>query len=89
MGDNKEYDGYRYYRSWMWSSIINLPFLIINLILISVDKSKFVGMISVAVLIIVMNLLNIGRCFLASWANVESGNDIHPDFEQTIKKYNL
>lgn len=87
LGDNKEYDGYRYYRSWMWSSFTNLPFAIVALILVIVDSSS--GSIALSVLVLVLNLLNVGRCFLASWARKESGNDIHPDFEQTIKRYHL
>ena len=87
LGDNKEYDGYRYYRSWMWSSFTNLPFAVVALILVIVNSG--VGSIALSVLVLVGNLLNVGRCFLASWARKESGNDIHPDFEQTIKRYKL
>jgi len=86
-GDNKEYDGYRYYRSWMWSSFINLPFAIVALILVIVDSS--VGSIALSVLVLVGNLLNVGRCFLASWARKQNGNDIHQDFEETIKRCRL
>ena len=87
LGDNKEYDGYRYYRSWMWSSFLNIPFQIIALILVIIQAGA--GSIALSVLVLVGNLLNVGRCFLASWARKESGNDIHPDFEQTIKRYKL
>jgi hypothetical protein len=86
LGDNKEYDGYRYYRSWMWSSFTNLPFAVVALVLVLTEKR---GSIALAVLVLVGNLLNVGRCFLASWARKESGNDIHPDFESTIKRYRL
>ena len=86
MGDNKEYDAYRYYRTWMWASLINLPFEIAALILVILGDP---GLIAVSVLVLVWNIINAGRCFLAQWAMVESGNDIHPDFEQTIKKYKL
>ena len=87
LGDNKEYDGYRYYRSWMWASFVNLPFEIVALALVIVKDGD--GSIALSVLVLVGNLLNVGRCFLASWARKESGNDIHPDFEQTIKRYKL
>ena len=87
LGDNKEYDGYRYYRSWMWSSFTNLPFEIVALIFVILKAGD--GSIAISVLVLVGNLLNVGRCFLASWARKESGNDIHPDFEQTIKRYKL
>lgn len=87
LGDNKEYDGYRYYRSWMWSSFINLPFELVALIVVIMDAGD--GSIALCVLVMVGNLLNVGRCFLASWARKESGNDIHPDFEETIKRYKL
>jgi len=87
LGDNKEYDGYRYYRSWMWASATNLPFALTALILVIASAGG--GSIALSVLVFVGNLLNVGRCFLASWARKESGNDIHPDFEQTIKRYKL
>lgn len=87
MGDNKEYDGYRFYRTWMWSSALNIPFAIISLVLLSLNKSS--GLIAVSIFVVVWNLLNVGRCYLAQWANRESGNEIHPDFETTIKKYHL
>jgi len=87
LGDNKEYDGFRYYRSWMWASAANLPFEVAALIMVIVDTSA--GSVALSVLVLVGNLLNVGRCFLASWARKESGNDIHPDFEQTIKRYKL
>ena len=87
LGDNKEYDGYRYYRSWMWASFANLPFEVAALILVIVKAGG--GSIALSVLVLVGNLLNVGRCFLASWARKESGNDIHPAFEQTIKRYKL
>jgi len=86
LGDNKEYDGYRYYRSWMWSSFTNLPFAVVALVLVLTEKR---GSIALAVLVLVGNLLNVGRCFLASWARKESGNDIHPDFAETIIRYRL
>lgn len=62
LGDNKEYDGYRYYRSWMWSSFFNIPFEIIALILVIVKAGS--GSIALSVLVLVGNLLNVGRCFL-------------------------
>jgi hypothetical protein len=86
MGDNKEYDGYRYYRSWMIASLCNIPFCIIGLILITLNAP---GLIAISILVLVWNLLNVGRCFLAQWACKESGNDIHPDFESVIKNYQL
>jgi len=86
MGDNKEYDGYRYYRSWMWSSLLNVPFAIAGLVLV---LKGYPGLDAVSIVILVLNLLNVGRCFLAAWACVESGNDIHSDFQKTIKSYHL
>jgi len=82
MGGNKEYDGYRYYRSWMWSSLLNVPFTIAGLVLVLTGSP---GLDAVSIVVLVLNLLNVGRCFLAAWACVESGNDIHEDFEETIK----
>jgi len=86
MGDNKEYDGYRFYRSWMWSSLLNIPFCIIGLVLVLLGSP---GLIAISILVLVWNILNVGRCFLAQWACKESGNDIHPDFETVIKQYHL
>jgi len=86
MGDNKEYDGYRYYRSWMWSSLVNVPFSIAGLVLVLTGSP---GLDAVSIVVLVLNLLNVGRCFLASWACVESGNNVHADFERTIRFYHL
>merc|ERR1712110_531919 len=51
LGDNKEYDGYRYYRSWMWSSFINLPFEIVALIFVIIKAGD--GSIALSVLVLV------------------------------------
>jgi len=86
MGDNKEYDGYRYARSWMYASMMNIPFATAALVLRILSSG---GLIAIAVLVLVWNLLNTGRCFLQQWACKESGNDIHPDFEHVIRQYKL
>mmetsp|Transcript_45746 Transcript_45746/g.76080 ORF Transcript_45746/g.76080 Transcript_45746/m.76080 type:complete len:312 (-) Transcript_45746:85-1020(-) len=88
LGDNSEYDGYRYYRSWMWSVIVNVPFQIIALVLVIMPHNGR-GPIVVPILVLVGNLLNCCRCSLASWARKETGNEYHADFEQTIKQLKL
>ena len=70
----------------MWSSLTNVPFTAVGLTLVILGDE---GLIAVSILVLVWNLLNVGRCFLAAWAAVESGNDIHPDFDSTIKRYKL
>jgi len=86
MGENKEYDGYRYYRSWMWSSLLNVPFTIAGLTLV---LRGFPGLDAISIIVLVLNLLNVGRCFLAAWASLEAGNEIHSDFEETIQRHHL
>ncbi|ETO10078.1 hypothetical protein RFI_27300 [Reticulomyxa filosa] len=85
-GESKEYDGYRYYRSWMWSSLLNVPFTGAALALVFTGSP---GLDAVSIVVAVLNLLNVGRCFLAAWACFESGNNIHSDFEKTIHYYRL
>ncbi|ETO22890.1 hypothetical protein RFI_14303 [Reticulomyxa filosa] len=58
MGENKEYDGYRYYRSWMWSSLLNVPFTIAGLALVLTGSP---GLDAVSIVVLVLNLLNVGR----------------------------
>jgi len=86
IGDNKEYDGYRFYRTWMYCFLINIVFEIVSLIF---GILKMPGLLAIFILVLVWNLVHAGRCFLIQWANIEKGNDLHPDFEATIKKYKL
>jgi len=86
MGDNKEYDGYRYYRTWMYCFLVNVPFEIVSLIL---DIKGECGIMAVSIMVLTWNIIHIGRCFLAQWANVEKGNDLHSDFQATIQKHKL
>jgi len=86
LGDNKEYDSYRYFRTWMWGALVNIPFSVASLIMVVGGAP---GLDSIVTLLFVLNFLNVVRCFLTSWASVESGNDLHSDFGMTIKRYHL
>jgi len=86
IGEYKEYDGYRYNRTWMYCFLLNSLFEIISLIFVIMGMS---GVISVCVIILTWNVMNAGRCYLGQWSNLEKGNDLHSDFEKTIEKYVL
>jgi len=86
IGDNKEYDGYRFYRTWMYCFLINIVFEIAAVVCSAMGMS---GLIGIYIMILVVNTIHAGRCFLGQWANLEKGNDIHPDFKSTIIKYKL
>jgi len=66
--------------------LINIPFEIAALIF---NILGMPGLIAINIMVLVWNIIHVGRCFLAQWANLEKGNDLHPDFQLTIRKYRL
>jgi len=86
IGECKEYDGYRYHRTWMYCFLLNTLFEIASLVLIIIGTH---GTMIISILVVTWNILNFGRCFLGQWSNVEKGNDVNDDFEKTIEKYHL